>query len=373
MGKLKSSLGAYQVNAARAAAAKAREENKNTKVVHRSAAEKRNLKRQRKEKEDRVREQERVAALRKGKGKARDTAEGDEEQAAGVLDPAAAARATIPIAHDDTVLLLGEANFSFACSLLLRGHAGHLICATAYDSETECEEKYPDAAANISTLRTAGARVVFGVDGGALEKSKEVGKGHRYSRVVFNFPHVGKGITDQDRNVRANQEMLLRTMRSVSPLLTIGPSAFPLVEVKKGGKKKLVAKAVKRKVFKTEVDSDDEAMDEEGEKADAIAPASFMPPNREGTLLITLLDQMPYTLWDVKALATKPPPSAQIKQPRYRLLRSFEFVPAAYPGYAHRRTLGWREGKSLANNEEILGRKGRTKTYEFALREEEDE
>jgi 25S rRNA (uracil2634-N3)-methyltransferase len=66
-------------------------------------------------------------------------------------------------------------------------------------------------------------------------------------------------------------------------------------------------------------------------------------------------------------------PGTKLAQPKYRLLRSFEFVPAAYPGYSHRRTIGWREGKSFANNEEILGRKGKARTWEFAVREEEDD
>jgi len=36
-----------------------------------------------------------------------------------------------------------------------------------------------------------------------------------------------------------------------------------------------------------------------------------------------------------------------------------------YEGYAHRRTLGFKEGKSKADNEEILGRQGEARTWEF--------
>jgi 25S rRNA (uracil2634-N3)-methyltransferase len=100
----------------------------------------------------------------------------------------------------------------------------------------------------------------------------------------------------------------------------------------------------------------------------------LQPPNRPGTLLITLLDQAPYTLWALRQLATRPPasipnakPADRGPQPRYALLRSFQFVPQAYPGYAHRRTLGFKEGLSKSANEEIVGRKGVPRTWEFAL------
>jgi 25S rRNA (uracil2634-N3)-methyltransferase len=417
MGKLKSALGAHQHYAKQASVAKAKEAAKNSKVI-KSAAEKRTIKRQRREKEEKERERleagRQATAKAKGKGRLEaeedvemgdedenededetertDTADAKQDAKRAAAAAAAASRAVIPLEHDDTILLLGEANFSFAVSLLTRGHSGHLLCATAFDSEAECVDKYPDAAEHIERLRDAGARVAFNVDGGALEKpatAKAVGKGPRWSRVVFNFPHVGKGIQDQDRNVRSNQEMLLRTMRSVAPLLTVGPSAFPLVEVKVKGKKKAIKmpKPKAKALFKR-ADSPDVSEDEAGAEAafdddddpfpkpSRPVPASFSPPNKEGSLLITLLDQNPYALWGAKALATHPPvlcPGTKLAQPTYRLLRSFEFVPQAYPGYAHRRTIGWREGKSFSNNEEILGRKGRARTWEFALKEEEED
>lgn len=103
-------------------------------------------------------------------------------------------RRTIPFARDDTILLLGEANFSFSHSLLQppHSHPAHQICATSYDSETVCYEKYPDAKGLVEDLRELGVKVGFGVDAGELGKSwKVVGKGKRWSRVIFNFPHVG--------------------------------------------------------------------------------------------------------------------------------------------------------------------------------------
>jgi 25S rRNA (uracil2634-N3)-methyltransferase len=94
----------------------------------------------------------------------------------------------------------------------------------------------------------------------------------------------------------------------------------------------------------------------------------FTPPHRQGSILITLLNQPPYTLWSLPQLAQRPPPccpGTRLPQPRFRLERSFKFHPELYEGYAHRRTIGFKEGKSKADNEEIIGRAGEARTWEF--------
>lgn len=116
-------------------------------------------------------------------------------------------RRTYPFESDDTILLIGEGNFSFTLSLLSppHSHAGHLICATAYDSEEECYSKYPDAEVIVKKIKELGARVEFGVDGRDLEKGqgKKIMMRYRksvgverdvglWSKIVFNFPHAGK-------------------------------------------------------------------------------------------------------------------------------------------------------------------------------------
>jgi len=181
---------------------------------------------------------------------------------------------------------------------------------------------------------------------------------------------IGAGITDQDRNILPNQHLLLRTFRSVAPLLTDGPSAFPIPTKTKG-------KSSKRKSPPDTDSEPDFDLHPEDDFEPPFQPTdtsrtlqSLQPPPRQGTLLITLLSQAPYTLWDLPHLATRPPPlcpGTTLPQPRYRLLRSFEFRPEVYQGYEHRRTIGWREGLSRGRNEEILGRKGRGRTWEFAL------
>ena len=296
-------------------------------------------------------------------------------------------KAIVPFDTRDTILLLGEGNFSFAASLVLppHNHPGRLILATSYDAEGTLYDKYADARANVERLRAAGARVEFGVDAGDLDKCKAVGKG-RWSKVIFNFPHAGElpldrcspvggklsagaGINDQDRNILSNQHLLLRTLRSVSSVLTSGPSSTRIIPKKN--------RAGSDSDSDHEVDADepegvsDIEEEDSGEPSHTLPPSSrtFVVPEREGTLLVTLLDQPPYTLWALPSLAKRPPPlcpGTQLPQPRYKVVRSFEFDPGLYKGYEHRRTIGWKDGVSRGGNEEIVGRKGKARTWEFA-------
>jgi len=103
---------------------------------------------------------------------------------------------TIPFKSTDSILLIGEGNFSFARALI-QSPAVELclppnnITATAYDSERECYEKYPEAKLIVSDLRSTGMEVLFSVDGTCLEKNSSL-KGRRWDRVVWNFPHAGE-------------------------------------------------------------------------------------------------------------------------------------------------------------------------------------
>lgn len=121
---------------------------------------------------------------------------------------------TVPFDHLDTILLLGEANFSFTRSLLRAPHnlSGHMICATSYDAREVCLKKYPDAAEILAEIEGKGVRVVFDVDAGDLPSSV-TGKGkgkerQRWSRVIFNFPHAGKLRSYSDGHVTRSESGL---------------------------------------------------------------------------------------------------------------------------------------------------------------------
>jgi len=288
---------------------------------------------------------------------------------------------TYPFDRDDTILLIGEANFSFALSLLSapHSHPPHLILATSYDSEETCFTKYPDAESHVAAIRAAGARVEFDVDARYLDRypsitgSQRKGtNGERWSKIVFNFPHVGAGIKDQDRNILTNQELMMGFFRSASGQLTDGPT---WMERKGTGKKKKKTKVDdgddedEEQVDQIkEVDDDMQSEDYETEPAPTAPTHRFVSPTKQGSILVTLRNSPPYTLWDVPRLATRPPKLLNVTPPRYRICRSFAFDPALYPGYEHRRTLGFKEGLSKSGNEEIMRGKEGCRTWEFALK-----
>ncbi|KAG6813234.1 hypothetical protein H0H92_012871 [Tricholoma furcatifolium] len=269
-------------------------------------------------------------------------------------------KTTIPFRPTDTILLIGEGNFSFARALLCDPPPGlqdlppRNLTATAYDREDECYAKYEEAREIVAYLRERGAEVVFGVDATKLEKTAPL-KGRRWDRIVWNFPHAGKGITDQDRNILSNQVLILGFLRSASKILALGPVPSIMTP---------------RKRKKAEDDEDEEEPSEtmileseDKEELEFTIPKEIV--KTRGTVLITLRNVVPYTLWDVPRLAKKPPlptTGSTPPNPRYTLLRSFGFNRSVYEGYEHRMTKGTRVhglGKT--------GEGGEDRTWEFCL------
>lgn len=112
---------------------------------------------------------------------------------------------TVPFSPSDSILLIGEGDFSFARSLV-EEHKCSDVVATVYEREEELKEKYPHAGENIGVLEDGGVRVRYAVDamkGGSVWKEVR----GKMDRVVFNFPHVGGKTKDVNRQVRYNQGM----------------------------------------------------------------------------------------------------------------------------------------------------------------------
>ena len=107
-----------------------------------------------------------------------------------------------PLPIRGRVLLIGEANFAFARSLA-EHHLDDLVrarlVATTLDSVDITTRKYPDAAENAARVVELGGTVMHGVDATALESCKAL-KGMTFDSIVFNYPHLGSGEQDQDRN-----------------------------------------------------------------------------------------------------------------------------------------------------------------------------
>ncbi|KAF8504961.1 hypothetical protein BU17DRAFT_58182 [Hysterangium stoloniferum] len=266
-------------------------------------------------------------------------------------------KATIPVAASDTILLIGEGNFSFARALFISRceSIAHLppsnVTATAYDSEEACYEKYPDAQDIVKDLRERGVTVIFDVDARRLDSHKELKK-RRWKRIIWNFPHAGKGISDQDRNVLSNQLLILDFLKSAGPLLEDG--VMPSLHSKTSRRKR----------------GNDHDSEEDGGH-DTVENSLI---KQRGTILMTLRNGTPYTLWDLPRLAKKPPiphsssVSPSIPNLRYIQLRSFTFDPTIWHGYEHRMTKGWVEGLGRGEG----GTEGvEDRTWEFCLADQD--
>jgi 25S rRNA (uracil2634-N3)-methyltransferase len=241
---------------------------------------------------------------------------------------------------------------------------------------------------------------------------------------ILTPPVSGAGIKDQDRNILTNQHLLLTFFRSAAPFLTEGPSRFAInknakVKGRPNTLRKLGAEGVQdeededmAELEGTVVEGEDAAGSDAGPQAveeDDIgidideylaqnskvedlnakpAPVAeeetdpSAPPRTQGTILVTLKDSIPYTLWNLKALATRPadtlvthPSFAALNrnktmggQPRYTVCRSFAFVPDLYPGYAHVKTRGVTAPNKRDVDDVIARGTGGTRTWEFALK-----
>jgi 25S rRNA (uracil2634-N3)-methyltransferase len=109
--------------------------------------------------------------------------------------------------------LIGEADLSFARSLIAHHSCTNVTATVLEKNLEELEGKYPHVRENIAVLENGGGSLVYGVDAMKMGAWTEGGKGSGSQRlgsmdlVIFNFPHVGGKSTDVNRQVRYNQGM----------------------------------------------------------------------------------------------------------------------------------------------------------------------
>ncbi|PKY05370.1 hypothetical protein P168DRAFT_309706 [Aspergillus campestris IBT 28561] len=302
--------------------------------------------------------------------------------------PSQQQRPIVPFGRKDRVLLIGEGDFSFARALVTQ-HRCKNVLATCYDDKETLYSKYPQAEQNVNDVLTAFAKtkdssganaeenddqpekqnqqnqrrhgpdVLFSVDARKLGASAGGGKdvrggyhrkeprlpawveakrgapsnagggGGPWDLICFNFPHVGGISTDVNRQVRANQELLVAFFKACVPLLSLPPVVH--------------SEGVDDDEWEmSESESDLEESDEDDDQSQTGAKDITARTERKlrtdpGQILVTMFEREPYTLWNVKDLA---------RHAGLRVVTSFKFPWASYEEYAHARTIGEIEGKN---------------------------
>jgi 25S rRNA (uracil2634-N3)-methyltransferase len=138
----------------------------------------------------------------------------------------------IPFGEYDHILLVGEGDFSFTRSLAIE-HGCANVTGTSYDAEEEVREKYPTFESIQSELSGLVPPVPLhhGIDATKLssykhlrcrredeepdvdeEEDRPTGEG--WDTIAFMFPHTGGLSTDVNRQVRANQALLVNFFKA---------------------------------------------------------------------------------------------------------------------------------------------------------------
>lgn len=241
-------------------------------------------------------------------------------------------RPLIPFNPNDRIMLIGEGDFSYSMSIISEDliKPENLI-ATSFDSYDEVCEKYPESKGNIEHLKSLGVRVFHGIDGTSLNKSLGIQGGNKrqgngsgntieilgslqLNNIIFNFPHVGKGIKDVSRNIKANQQLISDFFKSSRVLFDI----LHFQRDKTIGRSTLSSMSVEEAEWNYIHNKE--------------STGKKQPLEDKEVITITLFEGEPYDSWMIKRLARD--------SIGYQVQRSSQFNWETFKGYTHKRTIG---------------------------------
>lgn len=211
-----------------------------------------------------------------------------------------------PFEKDQKVLLVGEGDFSFAKSIVSENFVDPKnLIATSFDTKEELFAKYPDTVKeNLEFLAGEGVDVRFEIDATKLPETLKIKKNatklfkdnKNLDYIMFNFPHTGRGMKDQDRNIRDHQKLMLSFFKNCK-------SIFKLVNNQS---------------------KNDFGGYNYGGKEDSIS----------GKVIISVFEGEPYRSWGIRLIG---------RSEGLRIERSGVFSWEMFPGYHHKRTNGVRD------------------------------
>lgn len=216
----------------------------------------------------------------------------------------------IPFERNSTLMMVGEGDFSFARSLIANDYiqSENLIVTSFDNSVKELELKYPHTFKNnYDFLNEHKVAMFFKIDATNLIKSFKMSKRQPWTKILpsfslkkldyimFNFPHNGKGIKDQDRNITEHQRLMAVFFQSCLDF-------FKLINTRKDNKCLAGYAVSTNEKFYTPV----------------------------GKVIVSVFDGEPYNSWQIKVLGKT--------NGGWKVDRSNKFQWENYPEYHHKRT-----------------------------------
>ena len=270
-------------------------------------------------------------------------------------------RSIYPLTDQSKILIIGDGNFSYSCSLLkIYEGTRAQIFATCYDSQELLYEKYADDKKNVELLLadTDRCRVLFGVNCSELGKIKQL-RHHKFSRIIFNFPHAGKGIKDRNRNIMENQKLLQAFFTGCKSILNVQQPDQNKVcrnfyktimfrsnqkmtidfftEFERNLKEARVFTPKKIKIDKKKKKENnkngkkDNSEDEQEDEVSLNQQTAHNWCEEQPEIHVTIKLGDPYDDWNIKKIAHSCDFSCK---------ESFDFLFEKYPSYSHKRSIG---------------------------------